>query len=901
MLRLYRALAGLLLPASFFEAYGSEMQESVAARLSAVDSRLARVLLLAGEILDLLRTSVREWWWEAKGGAMAPDGGGRPSLGRGPRRLRPGEATLQDVRYALRQMRRAPGFSLLVVLTLAVGIGLNTAVFSGVHALLLRDLAGVEAPERLVQVHRTWPGIEYGSNSIPHYRDLRQRGESVFAGVAAWSFVTLSLGWDGWSEVAVGQMVSDNFFEVLGVEAAIGRTWRSEDTTGTEDHPAVVLSHRAWQQQFGGDSDILRRLLHINGTPFRVIGIAPAGFKGVADVYSPTLWAPLARQPQLQPGREDRPENRNSNFLKVIARLQPDAGLEATRAAARAILEGLRQDYPDVYEGTGIRLVPQPEVGIRAAYGDAEKDFAALLMAVVGLLLLLACANVANMFLAKAQQRRREISLRLSIGAGRSRILRQLLTESLLFALLAALGGLALASVAVDVLNGIRLPTHLPLDVGFELSLPVLLFALGTALATVTLFGLAPALQASRLGASCVSGKARGGVGGTSPLSAGLVVAQTALAVVLLLGAGVFLRSLWAATRIDLGFQADHLLSARLSPGLLGYDRRSTEDFTRRLGERLAAQPGVVRVSWADTVPLALSVQRTRVAVTGYEPAPGEQMSLDYARIGPGYFETMGIPLRRGRGITAADDSTAAGVVVVNRTMAERFWPGQSAIGRTVQTQGSERRVVGVAEDGKYRSLGEEPIAFMYIALAQDFRAARTVLVRATRDPAELAPVLRRAVLEVDPAMPVRSLRTMANHVGMSLFPARAAAVALGLFGILGLLLSTVGIYGVIAYTTSRRTREIGIRVALGAEPGRVLALVLGRGAGLTTVGLGLGLLLSLAGMGAVRSLLYTSRAVDPVAFIGVPALLGTVALIATWIPARRASRTDPVQALKAE
>jgi predicted permease len=809
---------------------------------------------------------------------------------------------LQDVRYALRRIRRAPGFSLVVTLTLALGIGLNTAVFSGVHALLLRPLPGVEEPERLVQVYRTWPGtLEYGSSSIPHYRDLRDRGGDVFDGVAAWAFVTLALGLEGQGEIGVGQAVSANFFEVLGVEAALGRTFRPEEADEPGAHPVVVLGHTTWRERFGGDPDVIGRTVEVNGAPFEVVGVAPEGFKGATALHAPLLWAPLAMQARLQPGRGDRLANRDSNFLGVIARMKPGASLESTRAGAVALLEGLREEHPETYVGTGIRVLAQGEAGVHPSYGASQGRLAAVLMAVVGMLLLLACANVASMLLARTEQRRREVGIRLGLGAGRARIVRQLLIESLVLAVLAGAGGLALAYAAVRVLDGIRPLTDLPFEVGLGLGTPVLLFTLAIALGTTLLFGLVPALHATRPSRPSlrVAGAAEMG---RSRLASSLVVVQTAIAAVLLLSAAVFLRSLRAAVLIDPGFRTEHLLSARVDPGLLGYDRATTEAFLRSVAERMESRPDVRSVSWTDALPLGTSHGVGRIAVPGYHAAPAERLVVDFARIGPGYFASMGIPVLRGREFSAADDPDASDVVVVNQAMATRYWPGRDPLGTVVETQGRDRTVVGIVGNGKYRSLGEASTPFLYLPLAQDFRSAVSLVVRARGgDPAALAPVLRATLHDVDPAVVARDVQTMESHLGLSLLPARLAAAALGLFGALGLLLATLGIYGVIAHTVSRRTREIGIRIALGADPGHVQGTVVGRGARLAALGLGVGLLAALAASEAVRGLLYTGRAVDPVAFVGVPFVLGVVALVASWIPARAAARIDPARTLKAE
>ncbi len=809
---------------------------------------------------------------------------------------------LQDLRYALRMFVKNPVFTAAAVVTLALGIGLNAASFSAVHALLLRPLPGVQEPERLVQLYRTWPGIEYGSNSIPHFRDLQERGEGLFEGVAAWSFQPVSLSTEGRSEIAMGQMVSANFFDVLGVEAARGRTFLPEESRGPGAHPVVVLSHGEWRSRFGGDPDVVGRTVSLNGRRFEVVGVAPEGFKGPVSIAAPALWAPLVMQPQLEPGAGSKMENRGSNFLSVLARTRPGTTVEQTRRGTETILAGLRDDHPEHYERSGIRVVPQEEAGIHPMFRDAQVGLSTVVMVVVGLLLLIACVNVANLFLARAADRRREMGIRLSLGAGRGRVVRQLLTESLLLAAVAGTAGLALAFGAVRVLSRVQLPTDMPVDIDVAVNGPVLLFTLVVAGVTGLLFGLVPALQASKPETvSALKGESGAAPGKERRVSRGLVVVQMALSVVLLLGAGIFLRNLQAATEIDVGFEAENLLLASVNPGLQGYDRARTESLYRELRERLESRPDVQAAAWAEVVPLGFSGQQTGVSVPGYEPGPEEQMSIDYNVVGPGYFQAMGISVLRGRGFTARDDTASAGVIVVNETMAERFWPGRDPVGEIVQTGSRERRVVGVVESGKYSRLGEEPLDYMYLPMAQVFQHSGTLHVRTSGDPAALAPEVRRLVRERDPALPVFDVRTMENHLGLAMLPARLAGGALGLFGLLGLTLAAVGIYGVTAYSVARRTREIGIRVALGAGRGRVVRTVLGSGVRLTLLGVAIGVATSLGVAGFLRDLLYTGRAVDPVAFVSVPLLLAAIALAATWLPARRAASVDPVRALRSE
>jgi predicted permease len=802
-----------------------------------------------------------------------------------------------DVRFALRQLRRSPGFAAVVVLTMALGIGLNTAVFSGVHALLLRPPSGVREPERLVRVYRTFPGVEYGPNSIPHYLDLAERGGNVFDGVAAWTPVTAALATGAEGEIAEGQVVSANYFDVLGAGATIGRTFTTEEAVGIGGHPVLVLSHSAWRERFAADPGVVGRTVRVNGVAFEVVGVAPEGFRGALDLYAPEFWAPLAMQPVFQPGREDRWENRSSNFLAVVARKKTGASLEQTRAGTEALLAGLRRDYPDAYEERGIALLPHAAAGIAPDLRAGQVRVSVLLLTVVGLLHLIACFNVANLFLVRAEHREREMGTRVALGARRREIVRQLVAEAVLFVVLAGAAGIALAAVGVRLLEGVPLPAAGPIDLDVELSGPVLLVTLTTALGSGLLFGLAPALWVLRADPGRAV-KASGGraASGSGRLGGALAVAQVAFSVVLLLGAGTFLRNLREAAAIDPGFDAARLLNVDVSPELVGYDATAQQELYRELVERLDALPGVAGVSWADVVPLGLTMQSSGTSVPG---SPLAEVAVGFARVGPDYFETMGIAVR-GRGITAADDASASEVVVVNETMAERYWPGQDAIGRIIETQARSWAVVGVAADGKYESIRGPATPFLYLPIAQDFRAGATLHVHTAGDPATLAPIVRATVRTLNPAVPVET-STMKAHLGVSLLPARIAAGALGLFSAIGLVLSALGIYGIIAYGVARRTREIGIRVALGADGARVLRGVIGRALRLTFLGLALGVGLSLVAAAPIRTLLLSVRVVEPVTFVAVAALMTLVAVLAAVVPARRALRVDPVGALRSE
>ena len=806
---------------------------------------------------------------------------------------------LQDLRYGLRMLGRRPVFTATAVLTLALGIGLNTAVFSAIDATLLRPLPGAADPDRLVLLFRDRPGIPWGSSSVPYFQDMRDRTSDVFDGVAAWTFVPLNLSAEGQTERVMGQMVSANFFDVLGAPRQHGRTFLPEEAVGPGAHPVVVLSDAFWQRRFGGDSAVVGQHIVINGRTFTVVGVARPEFRGALSMAVPDLWAPLMMATELMPGAPDRIEQRGSSFLQVIARLRPGVTAAQARSALVAMNQRLGEEHPGENDNVGVRIVPQSEAGIHPSFRSAQVGMSAVIMAVVAMLLLIACLNVANLFLVRAAERRQEMAIRLSIGAGRRRILRQLLTESLVFAVVAGAAGLGLAWTLVRAASSIRLPVDIPIDFGLRLDATAVLYASLVTLAATLVFGLVPALRASRpalIGA--LKGETRSVAGGRSRLSRALVVAQLALSVLLLAGAGMFLQNLRAATRMDVGFDRDNLLLAAVDPGLQNYDRPQTELFYERLLERVRAMPGVTAAALGEEVPLGTGSQQTGISVPGYDPAPTEQMSIDYNIVGADYFGTMGIPVVRGRGISEVDGADATGAIVVNQNMADRFWPNRDPIGRVVQIGSRERLVVGVVADGKYRRLGEDPLDFMYLPQAQSFNYAMTLHVRTTGDPARLVPLIRDEVRALDPDLPISDLRTMESHLGTAMLPARLAGWLLAGFGLLGLVLAAVGIYGVMANSVAQRTREIGIRVALGADRREIVRMVLGQGALLTGIGLVLGIGGALAATRAIRGILYSGGAPDPVTFVGVPLLLAAVALFATWMPARRAAEVQPVDAL---
>lgn len=907
---LYRMLTGLY-PGDFRRHVGAEMAETFRRRSRDAWSRRGAwglAGLWARALPDLLLTAFHEHRRPSRTSGRTTDS---PERGHTmTKTTMTGGSTLsgwlsgvgQDLRYGVRMLVRNPGFTAATVVTLALGIGLNAATFSAVHSIFLRPLPGVEEPDRLAQLYQRFQGdFAYGSNSIPHYRDLRDRTGDVFENVAAYSFQPMSLSADGRSERIMGMMVSANFFQTYGVEPLLGRAFiPAEESRDPGAHPVAVISHGFWQERFGGSPEVLGRTVVINGHPFEIVGVTPPEFNGPMAVAEPPIFVPLMMQREVIPGA-DRLDQRRSSFLQVTARLRNGVIMDRAEAAMDGLYRQLRADHPDSYsESGGITFVPQSEAGLHPSLGGAQMGMSAVLLAVVGLLLLIACVNVANLFLARARGRRTEMGVRMSLGAGRGRVIRQLFTESLVFSLVAGGAGLLIAFATARILSAVEPPVDGPWRIEVVVDGTVLLFTLLVSLAAAVAFGLAPALQAS--GRDMASALKAGGArsGSRSRLTRVLVVAQMALSLILLVSSGLFLRSLQGATAIDTGFEAEGVLLARVDPGLQGYEREEARQFFDRLLERVRAVPGVHHAALGMTVPLGFDSQQTGIAVPGYEFAPDERRSIDYTIVGEGYFEAMGMEVVAGRTFGPVDGPESEPVIMVNRRFADRYWPGESALGRTVASRG-ERRVVGVVETGKYKKLGEDPLPYMWFPHDQVWSSSMILHVKTAGEPGALAGPIRREIRSLDPDMPAADITPLETHLGLALMPARLGGTALGLFGLLGLFLAAVGIYGVMAYSVAQRSRELGIRMALGASYGSVVRMVLKEGMALAAVGGVIGLVGAVAAARLVEGLLYDVDAFDPVAFGVVPVVLLTVAALAVYVPAHRAAGVDPVRSLKSE
>lgn len=809
----------------------------------------------------------------------------------------------QDLRYALRRLLATPGFTAVAVLSLALGIGANTAVFSIVDAVLLDDLP-LDDPHELVELYSSdSDGFQYATSSHPDYLDVRRENE-VFRNVVATRSFVGRIDVDGAPRVAFGELVSWDYFRTLGVEMALGRSFLEEEDRTPGTHPVVILGHRTWSRSFGGDPEILGRSVHLNGRPYTVVGVAPEAFSGSMPVLVSSFYVPLMMSDVLM-GREQIERRRTRNlFLK--ARLLPGVTVEQANASLRAFSASLEERYPESNENRYMSAVPSSQVSIHPALDEILTPVAGLLLAVVAVVLLIACANLASFLLARGEDRRREIAVRLALGAGRGRLVRQLLVEATLLAVVGGLAGLILARWTVGLILAFQPPIPVPVDVQIDLDRTVLLFTAGVSLLAGLAFGLLPALQATDpdVAPTLKDDAGRRRKGGRVSIRGALVVTQVAFSFVLLIGAGLFTRSLQKAQAIDPGFDTSSGALVWPMPQLAGYETdEETRAFFTEYGESLLADPRVTGVAMADRLPLGSAVQTGGYLIPGVpSETPDGDHDIDDANVRAGYFDAMGVEIVAGRAFQETD-LEGPEVAVVSRAFVDRFYPGEDIVGRAIQTAGGgDLRIVGVAADTKVRTLGEAPRPYVYRLWEQRGATGLQVVVRGNATSQELVAVARETLDAVSPEMVLfEPIKTMDEHLALLLFPPRMAAMALTVFGGLALLLAAIGVYGVVSWVVARGTRELGIRMSLGATARDVVTMAVGRGMRLVGAGALIGLALSVGVTRAVSSYLVGISSRDVVTFAVIPLVLIAVALLAAWIPARRASRIDPVQALRSE
>ena len=805
------------------------------------------------------------------------------------------ESVLQDLRFALRGLRKRPGLTLIAVLSLGLGIGATTTVYTWLNTFVLRPLPAVPDFGRIVAINTRGPGNSNWSISYPNLRDWRAESRSLDVAASAMGELGLR-GEGGTVERTWASMVSGNYFDVLGVRPALGRLVTMHDEE--QRAPVVVLGYAYWRRRFAGDPTIVGRHLQFDGHDLTVIGVAAPRFGGTIIGLQFDAFVPVTLVPMLT-GLTGL-EVRQDEFMDGVGRLR--AGW--TLAQARQELDGLARRVaaetgdPDARAGAWVR--PFAEQGAAAFL----KPVLIALLGVTALVLLIACANVANLLLARAIARRREIGIRIALGADRWRLVRQLLTESVALGLLAGGVGILVAYWSRDAIAGMVPPAPFPISLAFALDGRVQLFALGVTLAAAMVFGLLPALRASHTTpVPTYKDEIGGGSSHRSRLQSTLVIAQVALSLVSLVCAGLFIRSLEASRNADVGFTgADHVLLVSTDLHLAGVPDSQRVAVATQLLERLRAVPGVEAASLAMFSPLGFGGSNSvGVVPEGYVPQPNENLSIEYNAVGSDYFRAMGIPVVRGRGIGVGDVAGALGVAVVNERFAQRFWPGQDPIGRRFRRNGVWRTVVGVAKQGKYHSLTETAEPVVYIPLAQEARSDFDVLVRTSGDPRPLTAAVRRAFQDVNADLPFLDVRTMAEQMQAAVFVQTIGATMLAAFGAMALILSAIGIFGVLSYYVGQRTREIGLRVALGAGRREVVGMVVGRALRMVALGLAGGLVLALGAGQLLRSQLIGVGPHDPLTYLGIAVLLALVGLAAAWLPARRAARVDPMVALRYE
>jgi predicted permease len=808
------------------------------------------------------------------------------------------ETLLTDLRLTVRMLLARPLFTAIVIAALSIGVGAVATIFSALNAIVLRPLPGVADGDRLVGIDRRNADFSEGvSASVRFYEHVRGHSRSL-SGVAVWSRVPLTIvvGQDAYG--LAGNIVSDNYFDVLGVRPAAGRLFAPSDG-GAE--ASIVLSHATWMSQFHGDPAVVGRTIPVNGRPYQVIGIASAAFRGVFTPLKIDAWVPLTAQPHVHPSRDltDQP------WLWTFGRLKPGVEPAQARSELAALTAGWAGGGGDQYvRYASIRLTPL--TGLPDDAREALLGFGAVLLGAATLVLIIAASNVSTLLAMRASTRRREMGIRTALGAGRGRLVRQLLTETMTLFLAGGLGGVLLAVAGTNALERLPIPADQGLSLELSPDVRVLLFSLAVSLAVGLVFGIVPALRSASRSPVTLLRASAAGAGRRTLTTSGLIVAQMACSLVLLTTAGLFVRAVAAGASIDPGFDAQRVALATFNTQAFGYDERRGRAFYGALRRRVEAAPGVEAVTYADRVPLTMSNSGATVSLDG-AGADGQQrtqMRVEIGLVDRAYFDTLGIHLFAGREFTATDGADSGSVAIVNETFVRRAWPGVSpagAVGRTYLSGGLPVTIVGVAVDSKYSTLSEAPTPFVYRPQEQRWSAGRTLFVRVSGDPAAAGRLVQDAVASVDPSLPRTAVTTLAREASMALLPQRVAAIVTGVLGIAGVVLAAIGLYGLVSYGVTLRLREIGVRLALGASRRDVVQMVLAQGLRLTAVGAGLGVVASAFATRLVQAYLLNVSAMDGVAFAVGAIVLVAVAALAAVVPARRAGSADPLIVLRTE
>ena len=801
----------------------------------------------------------------------------------------------QNLSYVFRALRRSPGFTAIVVITLALGIGANTAIYSLFDAVVLRPLP-VGEPEHLVEVEMSW--------SYPDYVDFRNRSSDVFSQFAAFSTRDeMRLGEGGSTELIAGSLVSTNFFATLGLQPAAGRFFGPDDAR----QPVAVIGYDLWRREYGGDPGIVGRTVTLNDQSLSVVGVAPRRFRGTSLSSNPQVWMPLEAAPQVNPGpmADMQLTARDFTWLRMIGRLKPGVTAERAQASLGMLNKQLLREYPDINRESEVHLLSVTSTALGLKNEETLRKFIWALALMVGFVLLVACANVAGLQLARATRSRKELAVRLALGAGRRHLMAQLLLESLVLAVAGGLAGLLVAKMILRLIASSELPGRIIVGtLGLGIDWQVLGFTLLLSTVAGILFGLLPAIQASRPDlVSILKDQVPGQSSSRARMRNAFVVVQLAFCLVLLIGGGLFLKSLRNALTSDVGFDPDRVAFASVNLRLRNYETAQAATFYRQAVERVQSLPGVEAASWANLMPF----RRARVeelTVQGYAPAQGEDTSVMINYVMPHYFKTMGLSALRGRTFNEQDRAGTAPVVLINETLAERYWPGQNPVGRRVSLTGGESwaEVIGVVEDSKYRTLSEDATTYMYLPLLQHMETAgldeMSLVVRAAH-PARVVPALRSELAQLDSDLPVLRARTLREQMEDVLTPQRMGATLLGGFSLLAVVLAVVGIYGLLSYLVSLRTHEIGVRMALGAPRSEILRMMLRRSLFPVALGILAGLLIAYWATHLITGFLYGVTGLDAETFVLTALLLTLVSLVACYLPALRASRLSPTIALK--
>ena len=808
---------------------------------------------------------------------------------------------LQDLKYGMRTLLNSPGFTVIAVLTLALGIGANSTIFSWINATVLNPVPGVRDISKIAELAAGTPSNPTPL-SYPDYLVLRDKNHTL-SSLMAFSLRPMDLTGTDKPRRVWGEMASANYFDALDLHPFLGRTFIPEEGTRPGGAPVVVLSYQLWETQFAADRSIIGKTIEIDKNPFTVVGVAPQGFKGTQTGTRADLWVPAVMIQEFTTGNGNLLEDRNIAWLMSIGRLKPGV----TRAQAQADLSNifgqLAKEYPDSHRGTSVAtLYPMSRAPWGANYYLGTILF--LLMAISGVILLLACANVANLMLVRGVSLRREMAIRLSIGATRWRLIRQLLAESLMLSLCGGAIAMILTLWTAGVFGEFIPQTSVPIDMNFHADRTVFFATLVISVLAGVIFGILPALRSSSMQPVAVLKEETGSSSSSrkrARLSSLLTVAQIAMSLLLLICAGLFIRSFRVQEQLNPGFRAEGVLIESYDLGGVGYNEKTGLQFDRQLLDRLDAIPGVKSAALSSWIPMSMTISRTKINPSGYAPKLNESMSMRVTYVSPDYLRTMQIPLLEGREFTTTDTPDTQLVAMVDQEFVQLYWPGQQALGKKLQANDKWFTVVGVTKNFDTDSLGESPKAIVYLPLLQDYAATVAIHLRVDGKPMAFVNAVEGAVHSLDADLPLSDLSTLENRIEISTTPQRIGGTFVGAFGVLALILATVGVYGVLAYTTRQRTHELGIRMALGAEPRGIFRLVLRQGAILAATGIAIGLLLSFVLTRALANVLYGVSTTDPLTYTAVSIVLVAAALTAGYVPARRASKVDPMVALRYE